>query len=127
MSDPLSPEDRALYEAFFDAYREKHIELVAAAGDGAEISLDVCTVHAIRAMIAQETEPMRAAVVEQNDLLRSAYQVAERRGSNTDWISLFNQISNCLSAHHHVTNAARAPRVVSAVGVGRAVRPPEGK
>jgi len=74
MTDQLSPEDRALHDAFFEAYRAEYNELAARAGDGAEISLDACTVHAIRAMIARET----------------------------------------------------APRIVSAVGVGVRVRPPEG-
>lgn len=70
--DQLSPEDRALHDAFFAAYGEKHRELVV---EGPDPCLDVCVVHAIRAMIARET----------------------------------------------------APRIVSAVGVGVKVRPPEQK
>jgi hypothetical protein len=54
-TDPLSPEDRALHDAFFEAYRVKFIELAAAAGGG-EVSLDACTVGAIRAMVDQEIE-----------------------------------------------------------------------
>jgi hypothetical protein len=55
-ADPLTLEDRALYVAFFEAYKEKFLELSAAAG-GDEISLDACTVHAVKAMVARETAP----------------------------------------------------------------------
>lgn len=78
MTDELSPEDRAMYDDFFKAYGEKHRELSAL---GPEVSLDVCTVHAIRVMI-------REAIMRK-----------------------FNE--------------AIAPRIVSAVGVGVRVKPPE--
>ena len=53
MTDPLTPEDRALYDAFFVPYKEKFEELRAAASPGTDISVDVCTVHAIQVMIRE--------------------------------------------------------------------------
>lgn len=86
MTDPLSPEDRALYDAFFKAYGAKHAELKAAAAPGAEISLDVCTVHAIKAMTDAEIERRYLEIIPPSET---------------------------------------APRIVSAVGVGVRVKPPE--
>ncbi len=54
--DQLSPEDRALYDAFFNAYGAKLFELKSAAAEGAEISLDVCAVHAIKVIVDREIE-----------------------------------------------------------------------
>ena len=66
MTDPLTPEDRALYDAFFLAYKEKFAELHAAAGDGAQVTLDVCTVHAIKAMVDREIERRYFEIVPPN-------------------------------------------------------------
>jgi hypothetical protein len=67
MTDQLSPEDRALHDAFFEAYRVKYKELAAAAGEGGEISLDACTVHAIKATADREIERRYFEIVPPND------------------------------------------------------------
>ena len=85
-TDPLSPEDRALHDAFFAAARVKFNELGVAAGGG-EVSIDACMVHAIKAMVDREIE---------------------RR-----YLEMIPPIE--------------APRIVSAVGVGVRVKPPEGE
>lgn len=136
MSDPLSPEDRALYDAFFKAYGAKHAELKASAEPGAEISLDVCTVHAIRAMIADAFEAWAAAWSSQADELADELgelQALPEMEYLEDYVNahgrgVFGRAATVLRRLVNNGPSDRpAPRIVSAVGVGRAVRPPEGE
>lgn len=99
--DQLSPEDRALHDSFFEAYREKYNEQHAAATPEADISLDLCTVHAIRVCIDQEID-------------RRHREAIARIEEELDRRSL------------EMIPPIEAPRIVSAVGVGVKVRPPEG-
>lgn len=55
--DQLSPEDRALYQAFFAAYGEAYEKQCNAGAE--DISLDACTVYAIRAMVERERNAPR--------------------------------------------------------------------
>lgn len=67
MTDQLSPEDRALYDVFFNAYGAKYNELAAAAGEGGQVPLDPCTVHAIKACVDREIERRYLEIVPPND------------------------------------------------------------
>lgn len=67
MTDPLTPEDRALYDDFFKAYGKKLVELSAEAAPGANVSLDVCTVHAIKACVDREIERRYLEIIPPND------------------------------------------------------------
>lgn len=107
-TDPLSPEDRALHDAFFEAYRVKFIELAAAAGGG-EVSLDACTVGAIRAMVDQEIERRYLEMIQPNDALPRIVEVAGKGVRVHIW-----------------PPTDTPPRIVEAVGVGVRVKPPEG-
>lgn len=133
--DNLSPEDRALHDAFFEAYRVKYNELAAAAGDGAEISLDACTVHAIKAMIERAysdwSESWGDVAEDLADEL-GELQALEAMECPEDFVNahgrgVFGRAAKLLrSLVNGGADERPAPRIVSAVGVGVRVKPPEG-
>lgn len=172
--DQLTPEDRALHDAFFEAYREKFNELVAAGCEPeGDVLLDACTVHAIKAM-TQEEERIEdldssnlCAVVEGGsfylsgdlvdnvkclqgwkfDLGRAISEGIEDAIYNSTYchdddaagsIRLLEQtleslatsataITDAIAKCRELRAAKPAPRIVSAVGVGVRVKPPEGE
>jgi hypothetical protein len=50
---------------------------------------------------------LQVALFDHNEVLRSAYQVAERRGVETSWDSFRDQCSGILKKHHEIANLAR--------------------
>lgn len=128
--DNLSPEDRALHDAFFEAYRVKYNELAAAAGDGAEISLDACTVHAIKSLAPIEPEVWGDAIWHtldelSDDLLelQDLSPVEDSRDfARAHERKVFGRAADILI--DLMIRKRRAPRIVSAVGVGVRVKPP---
>jgi hypothetical protein len=46
-------------------------------------------------------------LLESNDSLRSAYQIAKRDGRDTNWKSFRNQLSDVLDRQHAITNEIR--------------------
>lgn len=56
---------------------------------------------------AAEIERLRGALVDHNDALRSACQVADRDGKDTNWLALRGNIRMTLAEHHEITNEAR--------------------
>lgn len=46
------------------------------------------------------TDNVEKAMYDYNALLRSAYQVANRQGENTNWPAFANQLQACLEKHH---------------------------
>jgi len=50
-------------------------------------------------------------LLESNDALRSAYQVAKRDGKETNWPAFKNMLSGVLDRQHSLTNKLRAPSV----------------
>lgn len=123
MTDPLTPEDRALYDAFFVAYKEKFAELHAAAGDGAQVTLDVCTVHSIKAMTAREIDNLREAFEPSLRMLEKQSAecfpeinaLGQKHFVRVVMESAAEEIRAALSGPHR-------PRIVSAVGVGVRVK-----
>ncbi len=59
------------------------------------------------ALIA-EVEELRAALVNHNDVLRSAYQIAARKGAQTEWDGFTKRAGSVLHFHHEEVEAARA-------------------
>lgn len=62
-----------------------------------------------RAKVARLVE----ALVEHNDLLRSAFEIAKREGvkgeiASTNWDAYYNRVAVVLKRHHQTANAARA-------------------
>lgn len=54
-----------------------------------------------------ESERLRKALVDHNDALRSAQQVAQRDGKDTNWLALRGRLTMVLAEHHAITNEAR--------------------
>ena len=59
-----------------------------------------------------ERDALRAALVDHNDLLRSASQIAKREGINgeiasTNWGAYYNRVAVALKRHHAISNEAR--------------------
>ena len=60
-----------------------------------------------------ERDALRAALVDHNDLLRSASQIAKREGidgeiASTNWDAYYNRVAVVLKRHHEISNTARA-------------------
>jgi hypothetical protein len=55
-----------------------------------------------------ERDRLREALVYHNDALRSAQQVAQREGKDTNWLSFRGQTTMVLAEYHEITNEARA-------------------
>lgn len=58
-------------------------------------------------------ERLEAALVEHNDLLRSALAIAKREGvegqiASTNWDAYYNRVAVALKRHHQTANEARA-------------------
>lgn len=56
---------------------------------------------------------LRAALIDHNDLLRSAFQIAKREGvdgltASTNWDAYYNRVAVVLKKHHEISNQARA-------------------
>lgn len=60
------------------------------------------------ARLREENEALRRALVDHNNMLRSACAVADRDGANTNWLTLRGAIYYTLAEHLEITNAARA-------------------
>lgn len=59
-----------------------------------------------------ERDALRAALVDHNDLLRSASQIAKREGidgeiASTNWDAYYNRVAVVLKRHHAISNEAR--------------------
>lgn len=134
MTDPLTPEDRALYDAFFVPYKEKFEELRAAANPGTEISVDACTVHAIKVMNAKEIDRrlahitpgrMKVAVIE---MLRQGNGELLASGAEPEHIEFLGKFAADVAEQTarllliELAKEPPAPRIVSAVGVGVRVK-----
>lgn len=57
---------------------------------------------------------LQQALVNHNDVLRSAYQIAARQGNSTDWDGFTKRAGSVLHFHHDEVNAARA--AIAAMG-----------
>ena len=60
-----------------------------------------------------ERERLREALLDHNDLLRSAISIAEREGvrgeiASTNWDAYYNRAAVVLKRHHQITTDARA-------------------
>lgn len=134
MTDPLTPEDRALYDAFFVPYKEKFEDLRAAASPGADVSVDVCTVHAIKVMNAKEIDRrlahitpgrMKVAVIE---MLRQGNGELLASGAEPEHIEFLGKFAAEIAEQTtrllliEFAKDPPAPRIVSAVGVGVRVK-----
>ena len=65
-------------------------------------------IAADRAGLVAEVERLREALVQHNDRLRSAAQVAARDGQDTNWKTFRGQITYTLAEYHDLVNEARA-------------------
>lgn len=54
-----------------------------------------------------ENEKLREALVQHNDRLRSAMQIALRDGADTDWLAFRGQCQYTLAKYHDIVNDAR--------------------
>ncbi|WP_095090561.1 hypothetical protein [Mesorhizobium sophorae] len=54
------------------------------------------------------SEALREALVDHNNILRSAFQIAGREGKETNWTAFAQNVSSTLAKHHATTNQARA-------------------
>lgn len=59
-----------------------------------------------------ERDALQTALVDHNDLLRSASQIAKREGINgeiatTNWDAYYNRVAVVLKRHHAISNEAR--------------------
>jgi hypothetical protein len=59
---------------------------------------------------ADEIERLQEALVQHNDRLRSAHQIASRDGAQTNWKVFRGQCSYTLAEYHEIANKARAAR-----------------
>ena len=62
---------------------------------------------------AAERDRLRGALLDHNDLLRSAIAIAEREGvrgeiASTNWDAYYNRAAVVLKRHHQITTDARA-------------------
>ena len=55
-----------------------------------------------------EIEALRQALVNHNDVLRSAYQIAARKGAQTEWEGFTLRAGSVLHFHHEEVERARA-------------------
>lgn len=63
-------------------------------------------------MLMDERDALRVALVDHNDLLRSASQIARREGidgeiASTNWDAYYNRVAMVLKRHHEIANTAR--------------------
>lgn len=63
---------------------------------------------------ANVVKALQQALVNHNDVLRSAYQIAARQGNSTDWDGFTKRAGSVLHFHHDEVNAARA--AIAAMG-----------
>ncbi|OHC97742.1 MAG: hypothetical protein A2792_09920 [Sphingomonadales bacterium RIFCSPHIGHO2_01_FULL_65_20] len=68
--------------------------------------------HRLAALSARPADnvvkALQQALVNHNDVLRSAYQIAARQGNSTDWDGFTKRAGSVLHFHHDEVNAARA-------------------
>ncbi len=71
--------------------------------------------HADKLLLHEKAraERLAAALVEHNDLLRSALAIAKREGvegriASTNWDAYYNRVAVVLKRHHRTANEARA-------------------
>ncbi len=67
------------------------------------------------AALEQKVARLEVALVEHNDLLRSALAIAKREGvdgeiASTNWDAYYNSVAVVLKRHHQTANEARAAR-----------------
>jgi len=70
-------------------------------------------VHQAFIALHERVERLTEALVDQNDLLRSAMQIAKREGvegeiGSTNWDAYYNRVVVSLKRHHDTVNEARA-------------------
>lgn len=59
------------------------------------------------AALEEEIKRLREALRDHNEALRSAYQVADREGKDTNWLALRGNIMWALAEHQQIVNDAR--------------------
>ncbi|WP_397587074.1 hypothetical protein [Sphingobium fuliginis] len=59
------------------------------------------------AALEEEIKRLREALTDHNEALRSAYQVADREGKDTNWLALRGNIMWALAEHQQIVNNAR--------------------
>jgi hypothetical protein len=69
-------------------------------------------IAALKASEARVKE-LEEALIDHNDLLRSAFQIADREGvkmlvATTNWDAFYNKVAITLKRHHQITNEVRA-------------------
>ena len=117
----LAPADGlAAVEALRVEARENAMQALASMGQAQEAYEAQLKAEAERDRIAAELATSRAretalveALVEQNELLRSAMQIAKREGvdgnvASTNWDAYYNRVAVSLKRHHDTVNQARA-------------------
>lgn len=132
MTDALAPEDRALYDAFFAAYGERHNALKAEHGD--PVNLDICTVHAIKVMSAKEIDRRLAFItpgrmkVAVTEMLRQGNGQLLSSGAEPEHIEFLGKFAADIAEQTtrllliELAKEPPTPRIVGAVGVGVRVR-----
>ena len=78
-----------------------------------EANVKVETLDAELARVRARETALVEALVEQNELLRSAMQIAKREGvdgnvASTNWDAYYNRVAVSLKRHHDTVNQARA-------------------
>lgn len=117
----LAPADGlAAVKALRVEARENAMQALASMGQAQEAYEAQLKAEAERDRIAAELATSRAretalveALVEQNELLRSAMQIAKREGvdgnvASTNWDAYYNRVAVSLKRHHDTVNQARA-------------------
>ena len=62
------------------------------------------------------TKRLEKMLLEANELLRSAYAIAQRNGEKTNWEAFRGQLKNALDAQHESGLTQRAPDACPACG-----------
>lgn len=117
----LAPADGlAAVKALRVEARENAMQALASMGQAQDAYEAQLEAEAERDRIAAELATSRAretalveALVEQNELLRSAMQIAKREGvdgnvASTNWDAYYNRVAVSLKRHHDTVNQARA-------------------
>ncbi len=95
------------------ATRPTPAECLVAAARIEQLAASLTAAEAERDEWQARAERLAAALVEHNDLLRSALAIAKREGvegriASTNWDAYYNRVAVVLKRHHRTANEARA-------------------
>ena len=122
--DHMSLEDCFCQSSLYDQAADRIEQLTAELADAEALIESQAKDHASnnirfaeaehRAKVAEaERDRLREALLDHNDLLRSAIAIAEREGvrgeiASTNWDAYYNRAAVVLKRHHQITTDARA-------------------